>query len=322
MPRVSIVISTYNGGKFIERALKSVINQTFRDFEVLVVDDASNDDTKEKVRNFVYQDPRFQLIELRENSGGGAVPRTIGCKASHGEFVAFLDQDDLYMPDYLEKKIVYLNNHPKINFLSSLAWTFDDKTREVINCEYGGPVNTMVRREVLEKVNYFKDFQTNVDDVGMWYRYIKAYGTEMSISIPGAPITLYAHHINQGSYTKNKDPHIFIKRIDSILVEIGEVETEQSIKNLVRYLYMRKANFYCLAGDFKNGRLFFKKAWKLKFSLSPFILWIIGFSPIIYSFSFFLIKAVRINIFTKARVFLKKHKYIESYRLAKTILKM
>ena len=322
MPRVSIIVPTYNGGKFIKRALGSIKNQTFQDFEVIVIDDASVDDTKEKIQSFIQQDSRFQLIIVRENSGGGATPRTMGCKIARGEFVAFLDQDDLYLPEYLEKKVAYFDIHPEINFLSSLAWAFDedDKNKSIINCEYGGPVNTMVRREVLERTEYFKASQTNADDIGMWYRYLKIYGAKMNIAVSDEPLTLYARHIGQGSYTKNKNPHIFIGRIDSVLKEIHEGGNAPYIRSLLAYLYSRKAIFYCLAGDFKKGRFFLRKALKLKQNLSLFILWIMSFCSACYGNFIMFGKLIEAKIFARVRVSMKRLRYKKSYMLAKMIL--
>jgi glycosyltransferase involved in cell wall biosynthesis len=323
MPRVSIIVPTYNGGKLIERALKSISSQTFQDFEVIVVDDASTDSTKEKVQSFVRRDPRFQLIILTQNSGGGAVPRTTGCKLAQGEFVAFLDQDDLYLPEYLERKVAYFDAHPEINFLSSLTWTFDedDKNKSIINCEYGGPLNTMVRREVLERTGYFKASQTNADDMGMWYRYLKVYGAKMNTTVSDEPLTLYARHIGQESHTSNRDPHIFINRIDSVLGEIREDDNDPHIKNLLSYLYSRKANFYCLGENLEAGRYFFKKSLSYKFNYFSAYLLILsylgyGFYRKIEFFS----RLIQRKFFWKLKTEICKFKYKQSYKKAIEIL--
>ena len=319
-PRVSVIVPTYNGEKFIERALKSALNQTFRDFEIIVVDDASSDRTKEKVRALAEKDRRIKLIELTQNSGGGAVPRTVGCKAVQGELVAFLDQDDLYMPEYLETKIAYFDIHPEIESLSSLAWTFNDETKKIINYEYGGPVNTMMRASALKAAGYFKASETNIDDMGMGYRFLKIYGLKSSAMISGGPLTLYARHGNQESNTQNRNPSIFIKRIDAALVSMDDNASDPGIKDILSVLYSRKANFYCLAGDFKQGRNFFKKSLKIKFNFFSLPLLMVSYFPYFYYTFFSVSRFFQIKILGKIKVAINKMKYNKSYRNAEDIL--
>lgn len=322
MPRVSIIVPTYNGEKFIGRALQSALNQSFQDFEILVVDDVSTDDTKEKVMVLAKKDQRIRLIALEKNSGGGAVPRTTGCKVARGEFIAFLDQDDMYMPDYLKRKVEYFDLHKDINFLSSLAWTFDDdsKNKKIINCEIGGPVNTMTRRETLERVGFFKESQTNADDVGMWYRYIKIYGLTRNAMMSGEPLTLYSRSAKQESHTENRNPLIFIKRIDSILVDIDKNDDDPGVGHVLGYLYSRKANFYCLAGNFKVGRYFFKESLKREFNFFSTVLIMASFCPLFYKNFVSLIRFFRVNTIIKIRILIMRMKYNGSYYLATRVL--
>ncbi len=148
-PKVSIITPTYNRERFIERAIKSVLWQTFKNWEMIIVDDGSKDKTVEIVKKYTKEDPRIKLIELKENTGGPVIPRTIGCKKAKGEYIAFLDSDDIYYPEYLELKINYLDNHQEIDILTSLAWTFDENTKKIINVEHGGPVNNVMRKKLL-----------------------------------------------------------------------------------------------------------------------------------------------------------------------------
>ncbi len=105
MPSVSVVIPTHNRARFITRALRSVLDQTFRAFEVLVVDDGSTDDTAGEVSRL--EDPRVRLLGHPVNRGAQAA-RNTGIRAATGEYVAFLDSDDTWMPDKLERQITCL----------------------------------------------------------------------------------------------------------------------------------------------------------------------------------------------------------------------
>jgi glycosyltransferase involved in cell wall biosynthesis len=97
LPKISIIIPIYNAGKYLRPALESVAAQTFADFECICVDDGSTDSSADVVREFAAKDLRFVLIE-QENSGVSAA-RNAGLDAARGEFLTFLDQDDLIAPD-------------------------------------------------------------------------------------------------------------------------------------------------------------------------------------------------------------------------------
>lgn len=103
-PIVSVIIPTYNRAHLIGRAIQSVLNQTYQDFEIIVVDDGSTDNTKEVVENFRKENKRIRYIWYEKNKGG-AVARNIGIRDAKGEYIAFLDSDDEWMPKKIEKQI-------------------------------------------------------------------------------------------------------------------------------------------------------------------------------------------------------------------------
>ena len=105
MPVISVVIPTYNRADKVCRAVKSVLNQSFADFEVLVMDDGSTDNTCEVVKGF--DDPRIKY-EWDKNFGGPAAPRNRGLRLAQGKYVAFLDSDDWWMPKKLEESLAVL----------------------------------------------------------------------------------------------------------------------------------------------------------------------------------------------------------------------
>ncbi len=109
MPVFSIVIPTYNGAKTIAKTIEACLAQSFTDFELLIVDDGSKDDTKEAVKAF--PDPRIQYIH--QQNGGPAAARNTGVDAACGQYIAYLDADDSWYPDYLERahKQIQSNGH-------------------------------------------------------------------------------------------------------------------------------------------------------------------------------------------------------------------
>lgn len=115
-PKVSVIIPTYNRAHLLlPRAVKSVLNQTFTDFELIIVDDASTDNTKEVVESF--NDSQIRYMRHEQNKGGGAA-RNTGIEKARGEFIAFLDSDDEWMKEKLERQIAAFSQaNPRIGFI-------------------------------------------------------------------------------------------------------------------------------------------------------------------------------------------------------------
>ncbi len=107
-PITSVVIPAFNAGRFIERTLRSVLLQTYRDFEVIVVDDGSTDDTKGLAMSVAGADRRFRILSIPNN--GVANARNLGIREAKGEYVAFLDADDLWHPSKLQVQVAALEN--------------------------------------------------------------------------------------------------------------------------------------------------------------------------------------------------------------------
>lgn len=107
---VSIVTPTYNCGKFISETIKSVQSQTYKNWEMIIVDDCSTDDTEKIVSEFVKNDERIKYYCLKENSGA-AVARNTALRLATGRWIAFLDSDDLWLGEKLEKQIAFMANN-------------------------------------------------------------------------------------------------------------------------------------------------------------------------------------------------------------------
>lgn len=121
MPKVSIIIPIYNASKYIVEAIDSVLSQTYKDFEVIVIDDGSTDNTKEILHNF------GEKINYYYQENQGAVKaRNKAFELSKGELIAFLDQDDLWQPENLAKKVAYLDKNPQVPVVTSDFIFFGD----------------------------------------------------------------------------------------------------------------------------------------------------------------------------------------------------
>ena len=115
---VSVIIPTYNRAALVKEAVASVLAQTWREFELIVVDDGSTDDTPEALAPYAS---RIRLLR-RENRGGVSAARNAGMAAARGEWLAFLDSDDLWLPEKLARQMAYLAAHP------DAAWCQTEET--------------------------------------------------------------------------------------------------------------------------------------------------------------------------------------------------
>ncbi|HVO26477.1 MAG TPA: glycosyltransferase [Candidatus Margulisiibacteriota bacterium] len=171
MPRVSVVIPAFNRAALIRETLDSVLAQTYRDFEVIVVDDGSTDDTPPILAEY-ERDARLRVIR-QANQGEGAA-RNAGIDAARGEYVALVDSDDVWRADKLERQVALLVDTPGLAWVYADAYAFDHDTRTVLYAmgqrvrQYEGHIarqllmvdfvpspTPVVRRAVFDEVGYF-----------------------------------------------------------------------------------------------------------------------------------------------------------------------
>jgi glycosyltransferase involved in cell wall biosynthesis len=109
-PAVSVVMPMYNAAPYVGEAVRSVLGQTFSDFELIVIDDGSKDDSATEVERAAKGDARLRLI--RQSNSGVSVASNKGTELARGEFLARADSDDICLPNRLEKQVGYLREHP------------------------------------------------------------------------------------------------------------------------------------------------------------------------------------------------------------------
>lgn len=125
-PEVTVIMSTYNRlEKFTKKAIKSVLDQTFKDFELIVADDCSTDGTKEYVEELIKKDKRIRLVRTPVNTGTDAKPKNTALKVSKGKYICYLDDDCEYYPYHIEKMYERMQANPKVDVLYSDMWLMD-----------------------------------------------------------------------------------------------------------------------------------------------------------------------------------------------------
>ena len=132
---VSVITPSYNSAAYIEETIRSVQQQTFTEWEMLIVDDCSSDETCEIVRRISQSDDRIKLFIQPQNMGAGAA-RTLGMRKASGQYIAYLDADDIWLPEKLEKQMAYLETHPEIELVHMVC--FDACTKEYYDAALAG----------------------------------------------------------------------------------------------------------------------------------------------------------------------------------------
>ena len=221
--KVSIIMPTHNRANLISRSIKSVLRQTLADFELIIIDDVSTDNTEELIRG--YQDSRIKYIKravnhlaLYRETGREDNPRNDGLKQARGQYVAYLDDDDLYKSCFLEEMCGFLDRNPDVDMAyGDAVWHRNlDGKGEQANCnmsvDFGPKVirirnmirtpTVMHRREIVDRVGYFKPIKIKVPHPGVPYVGIEDWDYWFRISelfkVKHHPV-IVAHKINESS---------------------------------------------------------------------------------------------------------------------------
>jgi glycosyltransferase involved in cell wall biosynthesis len=262
MPKVSIIIPAYNQGHYLEAAVKSVLAQTYPDFEAVIVDDGSTDATRQVAAGF--KDARVHYI-YQENRGlSGA--RNTGISSTTGEYVTFLDSDDLFLPEKLALLVAVLDEQPEIGLAAGQALLIDQdggridrefQTRLpqdldqflVSNPLHVGSV--LLRRSWLEKVGLFDESLRACEDWDLWLRLVRG---GCSMTCLDQPVSLYRVHVGQMTRDQDRMRSAARRVLDKIYNSPDLPEKWLSMKDLVysRYCLNSAAHLY-RAGDFPRA---------------------------------------------------------------------
>ncbi|MCR5833336.1 MAG: glycosyltransferase [Selenomonadaceae bacterium] len=153
-PLVSVILTSYNHGEYICAAIESVLNQTFTDYELLIVDDGSRDDSREKIKS--YNDPRIKLFLYEENRGTVIAINEV-IKSAQGKYIAVHHSDDMWTPTKLEKQIAYLEEHEECS--GCFTWVnFIDENGEIYEPDKSDSYSKIFEQENKSRaqwLNYF-----------------------------------------------------------------------------------------------------------------------------------------------------------------------
>lgn len=276
----SIVIPLYNKETYIENTIKSVLNQTFTDFEVVIVNDGSTDKSVEKVSQF--NDSRIKIINQKNQ--GASVTRNTGLENASSEFIAFLDADDLWFPNHLEVLKELIEKHPNVGIYAS-RYQLIFKNNHVytpefkgITSEFSGIItdyfessfhyavatssSIVVPAKIFEEVGNFKPYISSGQDTDMWLRIALKHPVAISNKVTAS----YLHFV-EDSLSKTS---ILEKKIKQFNEYKEDEATHPNLKKYLDLYRMEYAMQYKIAGENKNSKTLFEQidlkniSWKSK----------------------------------------------------------
>ncbi|MCG6919295.1 MAG: glycosyltransferase family 2 protein [Deltaproteobacteria bacterium] len=257
-PQVSVIITTYNRAAMVAEAVESVLAQEMTDFELIVIDDGSTDETEEKLSVYVSRLRYYQ----QENAGVSAA-RNRGLEIASAPLVAFLDSDDLWLPAKLQVQHKYMKENPEIQICQTeeIWWRngrrvnpkrhhrkpSGDIFRRSLDLCLVSPSAVMVRVSLLEKVGYFDEELPAAEDYDLWLRVSAEYPV---VLLPSPLVIKRGGHADQLSARSGIDRYR-IKALEKLL-QSGRLSTGQ-YKDTWKVL-QRKCQIYG-EGCWKRGKI-------------------------------------------------------------------
>lgn len=251
---VSVVIPTYNRGAFIRDAVDSVLAQSYRNLEVIVVDDGSTDNTAAILA--AIDDPRLHYI--RQENQGRSHARNVALRLAVGDYIAFLDSDDIYLPGKLRLQVDYLDANPDIVMVYTSANCIDESGRplgKTYEATVSGDIyaevafflpvtvilpTVMLRREVLAATGLFDEQMERFEDTDMWRRIARRYPVR-ALAEPTCKVRTHTDNS-----LKNQDPSRVIAAIDYYADKVNREDSD--VDPLVRGAGVRRLYEYYAHG--------------------------------------------------------------------------
>ncbi len=254
MARVSVVIASYNHGKYIGEAIESVLSQDYQDFEIVITDDGSADDSVDQIRKF--SDPRIRLFCFRTNRGACTATRNCLEHAS-GHYIAILNSDDVFLPGKLTKQVQFLDTHADVGAVFGHATVVDadgnnlaGRTTRAYVTVFDQPNRSrfewlkyfflqgnclchptlLIRRECYDTVGFLDERYAQVPDLDFWIRLCMRY----EIHILQEPLIRFRLHSAEGNASGKTPPKVRRARWEyrHLLDHYLKIDTPQTLQQI------------------------------------------------------------------------------------------
>lgn len=234
-PTVSVVMPAFNAAEFLDGAVSSILGQTFRDFEFIIIDDGSTDDTASILEKYAQADGRLRVF--RQSNEGVIAALNRGCRLARGRYIARMDADDISLPHRIERQLDYLEKHPQVGIVGTWITEIerDGSVRRnwcpsplpmVLRWRhfFGGCVHhpsVLMKRGVLAKIDFYRPDAFPVEDLDLWLR------ASAITEFGNVPEVLFKYRVWGGSVSKQrqvKSREIHMKLMASYITEFLRVE--------------------------------------------------------------------------------------------------
>lgn len=285
-PKVSVIVTSYNSAEFIRETLDSLLQQNFKEFEVIVIDDCSSDETTQIVQS--VNSDKIRLVVLDRNHGGPSRPRSVGVRESRAKYVAFIDADDLLQQNMLSEATTFLDMCPELGLCFTNAIKFNHETgvdeqpflsnyrmfnslpkrqvkdkcflinqKQAHRClffeNYILTGCVMAPRAIFDKVGFFDETLKNSDDRDMWLRITNKFPIGFIDSIG------LRYRVHEGSISK-RGAVLSENRIKVLRKHQSKdipIEIQRQIKKLIAENFFGAAYAYQSSGKILKARKYY-----------------------------------------------------------------
>jgi len=291
-PKVSINLCCYNSEKHLRETLESIVNQTYKDWELVIINDGSTDSTESIIKEYIEKG--YPIIYHYQENHGLGYSRNEALKRSNGDYIAFIDHDDIWLPDKLSKQIICFEKYPEIDFIYTNFWLYyESHKKKVVNYRkrqpsghvfeqflYKYPVGlltAMIRKKSLERLdNYFDDRLNLCEEYDLFMRLLyhtKAYYMD-------EPLAIYRIHSNMSSIRIKENYPVEETYVIYKLKKIDEANNNKYAKALNDALILiefLKAKIELSKGNLEKARNYVNQY--KSFSCKFLVLYCLTFSP-------------------------------------------
>ena len=243
IPRISVLMPAYNSEQYIAEAIESILNQTFTDFEFIIINDGSTDNTAKIVKEYAKKDKRIKFIDNEQNQGFIATLNQC-LDIATGKYVAKMDSDDISLPDRFSAQVEFLDSNPDYGMCGAGYETFGVKRYTVLNPEYVGVLDFlrgcittifMARRDIIEQnhLRFNKEYFA-AEDYDFYVRFVRVS------KIYNIQRVLYKYRLHQSSasHTQATIQYNNTQKIKQELLD--SLTSDNNLKQVIKNFYASK----------------------------------------------------------------------------------
>jgi len=217
MPKVSVVITCYNYAHYLSEAVESIIKQTFKDWEIIIVNDGSTDNTKQIAENLIAKYSNYEISLINQINKGPCIARNVGVKQAKGKYILNLDSDDKVDPTFLEKTVRVLEANPQVAFVFTWIHQIGNVDRIIMQDPSWGlerlkkgichiHSSTLFRKDVWEEIEGFNpNMKWGTEDLDFWISILKRGYQAKLIEEPLSYYRIHSDSLFQSCAIKHQD---------------------------------------------------------------------------------------------------------------------